>query len=43
MEQENGKEGRKHESRKQLAKDDSVIELNKTVMTVPLILKGKKK
>lgn len=41
MEQGKKKEGRKQESRKQLAESDSIIELNKTSMTI-LILKRKK-
>lgn len=41
MEQENRKEGRKQEQRRQFAEFESVIELNKTLMTIPLILRGK--
>lgn len=41
VEQEKKREGREQESRKQLAESDSVIELNKTLMTIHLILKGK--
>lgn len=41
MKQRKKKEGRKQASRKQLAESDSIIELNKTSMTI-LILKRKK-